>query len=537
MLTAAEIEGLLERVRSGTLTLDQQRELSFLLCDVPPAPPAIPFTDFVAEAKPDYRWWEWNTRLAARLQDVADGKIRRLMVFCPPRYGKSELTSKLFPAYYQYRFPIRRVGLSAYGEDRAHEYLSHAQEYYLRVGGKLRSLRDAGLRRGFEVEGRGGMWAAGLNGALPGLGFHLGIIDDPLKNMAEAASKVIQSRNIKWYNTTYYSRREPNDAIILITTRWHPRDLAGQILEQERINKDDEGALENWHIVIYDETRDEKEPYDLPDNCSLEPDWRKHGELLCPERWPESEVKKNRAKGTYSYSTVYQQRPKTSEGTRFKAEWFPTVDAMPVDVTARVRYWDLAGTDEPSDEDSDPDWTVGFRVSRGRQDQIIYFEKMKRFRKKPGGRNATMRETAEADAREFGSEEQPNRHAVVQWWEGESGVDGGDRNKALGAALAGHICKFDRPIASKEMRHEVLAGQAEVGNVRLVEPKRDAHGNLLDGEEDWIPTFLDEMTSVPFGAHDDIADAASDGTAKVLDAPEPILAEIVTVELKSPFAL
>ena len=38
--------------------------------------------------------------LSQKLQDVHEGKIKRLMVFLPPRSSKSVICSKLFPAWY-----------------------------------------------------------------------------------------------------------------------------------------------------------------------------------------------------------------------------------------------------------------------------------------------------------------------------------------------------------------------------------------------------------------------------------------------------
>jgi hypothetical protein len=43
------------------------------------------------------------------LEAVERGDIQRLMVFCPPRHGKSTLTSVLFPSWYLGRNPERSV--------------------------------------------------------------------------------------------------------------------------------------------------------------------------------------------------------------------------------------------------------------------------------------------------------------------------------------------------------------------------------------------------------------------------------------------
>src|SRR5687767_12228393 len=67
--------------------------------------------EFVTETEPRYRWYPHCAELARQLQRVADGEISRLMVFMPPRHGKTLLVSRRFPAYYLRRHPSRWVGL------------------------------------------------------------------------------------------------------------------------------------------------------------------------------------------------------------------------------------------------------------------------------------------------------------------------------------------------------------------------------------------------------------------------------------------
>src|SRR4051812_43378315 len=69
------------------------------------------FRAFVSAVRPRYVWYRHCEALAQVLQRVADGELRRVLIFAPPRHGKSELVSRLFPAYYLYRRPERWVGL------------------------------------------------------------------------------------------------------------------------------------------------------------------------------------------------------------------------------------------------------------------------------------------------------------------------------------------------------------------------------------------------------------------------------------------
>src|SRR5450759_2271995 len=75
------------------------------------------FVDYVTGGR--YQWYRYAIVLASVLQRVADGILKRVLVFAPPRHGKSEAVSRLFPAYYLYRHPERFVGLTSYGAQLA----------------------------------------------------------------------------------------------------------------------------------------------------------------------------------------------------------------------------------------------------------------------------------------------------------------------------------------------------------------------------------------------------------------------------------
>ena len=59
------------------------------------------------------------SRLNRLLLQVDEGLVNRLMVFMPPRHGKSELISKYFTAWYLLTNPDKRIILSSYEADFA----------------------------------------------------------------------------------------------------------------------------------------------------------------------------------------------------------------------------------------------------------------------------------------------------------------------------------------------------------------------------------------------------------------------------------
>lgn len=269
---------------------------------------------FVARAKPRYRWYPHCECLRGVLGRVMEGQIRRLMIVLPPRHGKSELVSRLLTGHYLMRYPERWVGLVCYGSELAMALSRAARENYVTAGGLLNPAAQAVTH--WETARRGGLWAAGMGGTITGKGFHLGIIDDPVKNAEEAASEVIREKHREWYQSTFYTREEPGGAIIVIQTRWNADDLTGWLLAQE---EDDEP--ERWHVVFLPAVREEI-PVEWPSTITLEPDWREMGEALCPDRYPLAKLGRIRRRiGSYYWNALYAGWPTAREGGLFQRKW------------------------------------------------------------------------------------------------------------------------------------------------------------------------------------------------------------------------
>lgn len=281
------------------------------------------FRAFCVKANPKFRFYTHVDKLADVLEQVADGKIKRLMIFMPPRHGKSEEVSRLFSAYYLLKHPDRWVGLNSYAAELAETLSRAARENYLRAGGPISKASSAVNH--WETGQGGGMWAAGVGGPITGKGFHLGIVDDPLKNAEEAASETIRNKHKEWWQSTFYTRAEPDAAIIVIQTRWNEDDLSGWLLSQE-----DSEEPERWHIVCFEALKGDGNAW--PQTCTVEDDWRQAGEALCPERYNAERLRALRVRiGGYFFGALYQQTPTADTGAIFKKDWFsrPKHDAVP----------------------------------------------------------------------------------------------------------------------------------------------------------------------------------------------------------------
>ena len=425
--------------------------------------------------------YEWHRAMGAigeELEAIVNGDTKRLMIFMPPRHGKSELVSRLFSAYYLYRHPERWVGINSYAAELAYTFSRAARDNFREAGGQLRG--DASAVKHWQTEQGGGLWAAGVGGPITGKGYHLGIIDDPLKNAEEAASETIRDKQWEWYLSTFTTRAEPDAAIVVIQTRWHQDDLSGRILEHER------GQPEGWAIAHF-EALAEKDIPGYPSTCDVLGDWREVGEALVPERFgvDDLEAIKQRS-GSYFWSSLYQQRPTPREGNMFKRAWFDIVSNVP-GRGRFVRYWDKAGTTDGGD------YTAGILMAV--VDGTYYVVDLVMGQWAAGERERVIRQTAFTDQKRFGD--------VEIGVEQEPGSSGKESAENTIRNLPGFRVYADRPTGDKELRAEPLAAQAEINNVKIV-----------DG--DWNARYLDIITAFPTGSIDDPVDASSGAFARLV---------------------
>src|SRR5205085_6437129 len=152
-------------------------------------------------------------------------------------------------------FPNRRVGLASYEADFAASWGRKTRDVLEEFGPKLYGIRlreDSRAANRWDIEqmfGRqwvrtnGGMFTAGVGGPFTGKGAHLLIIDDPVKNAEESLSLTQRQKADDWYRAVARTRLEPGGVIIPIMTRWHERDLAG-VLQDEQ----DKGG-EQWTVL------------------------------------------------------------------------------------------------------------------------------------------------------------------------------------------------------------------------------------------------------------------------------------------------
>lgn len=258
--------------------------------------------------------------IASTLQKVESGELKRVMFFMPPRHGKSELISIRFPVWYLGRNPHKRIIACSYSDELASDFGGKARDlaqsdYFRGVFPRIKIANRSASKQQWDLvvasdhytwhDKGGGYVSAGVGGAITGRGADIFLIDDPIKNQAEAESPTYRSKVWEWYKSTAYTRLEKDAAIILIQTRWHGEDLAGKLLEAEK------NGGESWHIVS------------LPAVAINDEVHRRQGDALWREKYDLSALDGiRRTIGTRYWSALYQQNPTEDEGNIIKRAWW-----------------------------------------------------------------------------------------------------------------------------------------------------------------------------------------------------------------------
>lgn len=285
---------------------------------------------------PYYQYAKHLDYLASQLERVERGEIKKLMIFVPPRCGKSELVSVNFPAWYLGRNPDKRIIHASYSSSLSNEFSRRARdivedELYRAIFG-VNVEHDARAVDAWKIAGhRGGMLSIGVGGSATGHGADLFIIDDPIKNHQEAESETHRNFLFDWYRSVARTRLEPNAPIIMMLARWHQKDLAGRVLEEEK----------DWTVINLPALAREDDPIG-----------REVGESIWPKRFSNDQFESIKHDlGSRFWNALYCGNPVDPEGAIIKRSWIQYYDALPLK-TSRYGGIDTATSKKTSADDT-----------------------------------------------------------------------------------------------------------------------------------------------------------------------------------------
>lgn len=467
------------------------------------------FLGFVQALYPNFKFAPFQLALIDALDRLEKGTltnpntgrpIRRILINMPPRHAKTFLATTLFPVYYMGRKPTRKVMSVSYNAELAKTFgravREHAKEPLIRQAfphfGMSEDSKAADL---WSTTSNGAYYGVGVGGTTTGRAANLLIVDDPIKARAEAESETYRNNIWSYYLSALITRKEPEvdgtpPIEIVIHTRWHPDDPAGRIQQLEEW-ADGEWLHINMPAITTVDTddkiqRDQLDPnhQDFIDSESLQTlplserfIYKTEERALWPERFPISDLRKFEAKDPREFAALYQQTPYIVGGNLIKANWWRVYDALPDQFLSVIIAADTAfKKNERADYSvlliagvaNNGDIYI-LDVVRGRYD----FPELKRMfpivASKYRGRGL----------RGVYIEDKASGQSLIQELKRDSGLA---------------IIPY-RSMADKVARLNAVLPLLEGGRV------------LIPREAPWLPSFKEEASQFPNGAHDDQIDA------------------------------
>ncbi len=401
--------------------------------------------------------------LIDRLQDVAAGRIDRLMVQMPPGSAKSTYGSVLFPAWFMARCRRMQVIAVAHTASLAGYFGQGVRRVVEENAGWL----GAGIAKQSKASSRFGLdsgseyFAAGVRGPITGRRADLILIDDPVKSWAEAESQVARDALHDWYRGELTARLKPGGRIVLIMTRWHEDDLAGRLLEAEA----------GWKCLRLPAIAEAGDMLG-----------REIGEVLWPEWQDAAAMARRRLEvGERAFAALYQQTPQPPAASLFKTERVRIVPEVP-DLRYCVRAWDLAASLPMAGRR--PDYTVGLKLGVTQENLFVILDVV-RFQGSAAQVEERIRETAHMDG--------AGVFISIPQDPGQAGV-------AQIAMLSRGLAGF-RIMASPEREQKLVRAMPAATQM-------DA-GNLIMVAAPWNGPLLAELKAFPHDAKDDQVDALS----------------------------
>lgn len=264
--------------------------------------------------------------ICEHLQAVVDGQIKRLIINCPPRIGKSNTVSVAFPAWTW----AQPTSTPTCGPGVPFLYASYADKlslrdsvkcrrlieskwYQARWGNRFQLTTDQNTKSRFTNDKGGDRLITSIGAGVTGEGGNIICIDDP--NAAnDVESEATTEATITWWTTAMPTRLNDPEfgAFIIIQQRLGEDDLTGHILEHE---------ADGWtHLCLPGRYEPERSFHTV---IGWKDPRTEPGELLWPERFSEEYLKRlERSMGPYTFAGQIQQRPEPKGGGIIKREWW-----------------------------------------------------------------------------------------------------------------------------------------------------------------------------------------------------------------------
>ena len=426
------------------------------------------FMAFVQEMWPGFINGAHHKVMAQKFEDIANGKLKRLIINMPPRHTKSEFGSYMLPAWFLGRDPAKKIiqcsntAELAVGFGRKVRNLV-GSEQYAKIFPNVNLRSDSKAAGRWSTNSNGEYFAIGVGGTVTGKGADLLIIDDPHSEQEAAIASTnpeVYDKVYEWYSSGPRQRLHPGGAIIVIMTRWSKKDLTGRILKSA-IEKDGD----EWETIDF--------PAILPS-----------GKALWPQFWDIKELEVLKEELPVSkWNAQYQQQPTSEEGALIKREWWKVWDnENPPQCTYLIQSWDTAFTkNERSDYSACTTWGVFYLNEDEMQPNVILLDAYK-----------ARLEFPELKEKAFN---------MYKEWTPDSFIV---EAKASGLPLIGELRRMGIPVSE----FTPTRGNDKIARLNSV-TDLFASGKVWAPPRRWADEVIEEMASFPNSDHDDLVDSST----------------------------
>ncbi len=292
------------------------------------------FSDFITYTKKDYELEWFHKEICNKIEAFERKEIKKLMIFVPPQHGKSEISTRRYPAWTLGNNPNQKIGVVSYnatigskfGKDIQRIMSESEYKYLFHNVDIIIDGKDGFLKNKNEFDIPNSNWSIvsiGVGGALTSRQIDKLIIDDIYKDSKDAWSSIVRSNIWDWYTSTAETRLHNDSQVLIVFTRWHEDDLAGRLLAEEP-NK--------WEVVKYPAIKTEE--YILNDNRAI-------GEALWESKHSKDKLLNIKSKNPLVFENLFQQQPMPQIGLLYTK--LKTYNQINVKVYVKI-YCDVADT-------------------------------------------------------------------------------------------------------------------------------------------------------------------------------------------------